>query len=245
MVSRQRENPIFNILFNIVIPVVILRNGSEWLDSIDVNALNIHNDSFTFLIAILFPCVYFVYDLKQKKDINFIAIIGFLNVLLTGGIGIFGGKLGLSKNWFIIKEGSLPLIIGLILWGISKYKRAIFNSVLLNDIIFDTDKIKNSLSDNKKSTLDNLSYNAGAYLIIGFFISSIIQFILASQIITSNPGEPNFNKEVSTMTWVSYVAVFLPTVLIVGRGFLKLINGIEDLTGLEKEDFLRAERKIT
>ena len=239
MVSRQRENPIFNILFNIVIPVVILRNGSEWLDSIDVNALNIHNDSFTFLIAILFPCVYFVYDLKQKKDINFIAIIGFLNVLLTGGIGIFGGKLGLSKNWFIIKEGSLPLIIGLILWGISKYKRAIFNSVLLNDIIFDTDKIRNSLSDNKKSTLDNLSYNAGAYLIIGFFMSSIIQFILASQIITSNPGEPNFNKEVSTMTWVSYVAVFLPTVLIVGRGLLKLINGIENLTGMEKEEFLR------
>ena len=239
MVSRQRENPIFNILFNIVIPVVILRNGSEWLDSIDVNALNIHNDSFTFLIAILFPCVYFVYDLKQKKDINFIAIIGFLNVLLTGGIGIFGGKLGLSKNWFIIKEGSLPLIIGLILWGISKYKRAIFNSILLNDIIFDTDKIRNSLSDNKKSTLDNLSYNAGAYLIIGFFMSSIIQFILASQIITSNPGEPNFNKEVSTMTWVSYVAVFLPTVLIVGRGLLKLINGIENLTGMEKEEFLR------
>ena len=239
MVSRRRENPIFNILFNIVIPVVILRNGSEWLDSIDVNALNIHNDSFTFLIAILFPCVYFVYDLKQKKDINFIAIIGFLNVLLTGGIGIFGGKLGLSKNWFIIKEGSLPLIIGLILWGISKYKRAIFNSILLNDIIFDTDKIRNSLSDNKKSTLDNLSYNAGAYLIIGFFMSSIIQFILASQIITSNPGEPNFNKEVSTMTWVSYVAVFLPTVLIVGRGFLKLINGIENLTGMEKEEFLR------
>ncbi len=240
MVSRRRENPIFNVLFNIVIPVVILRNGSEWLDSIDVNALNIHSDSFTFLIAILFPCIYFVYDLKQKKDINFIAIIGFLNVLLTGGIGIFGGKLGLSKNWFIIKEGSLPLTIGLILWGISKYKRAMFNSVLLNDIIFDTDKIKNSLSDNKKSTLDNLSYKAGAYLIIGFFISSIIHFILASQIITSNPGEPNFNKEVSTMTWVSYVAVFLPTVLIVGRGFLKLINGIEDLTGLEKEDFLRA-----
>ena len=147
--------------------------------------------------------------------------------------------MGLSKNWLIIKEGSLPLIIGLILWGISKYKRVIFNSVLLNDIIFDTDKIRNSLSDNKKSTLDNLSYNAGSYLIIGFFTSSIIQFILASQIITSNPGEPSFNKEVSTMTWISYVAVFLPTVLIVGRGLLKLINGIENLTGLEKEDFLR------
>ncbi len=236
----QRENPIVNMLFNIVMPVIILRNGSKWLDSIEVNALSTYNDPLTFLIAILFPSIYFLSDLKQKKDINFIAIIGFINVLLTGGIGIFGRELGLSKNWFIIKEGSLPLIIGLILWVISKYKKATFNSILLNNIIFKTDKIKNNLSGNQKSTLDSLSYNAGVYLIIGFFISSIVQFILASQIVSSNPGEPDFTKEVSTMTWVSYIAVLVPTIVIVGRGYLKLINGIENLTGLKKEDFLRA-----
>ena len=239
MMPRQKENPIVNIFINIIIPVVILRNGSDWLNYIEINALKTHSDSFTFLIAILFPCIYFLYDLGQKKDINFIAIIGFINVLLTGGIGIFGGKLGLSKNWFIIKEGSLPLMIGFILCAVSKYKRVTFNSVLLNDIIFDIDKIKNNLSENKKLALDNLSFNAGIHLIIGFFTSSIIQFILASQIVTSNPGEPSFNKEVSTMTWISYIAVFLPTVVIVGRGLLKLINGIENLTGLAKEDFLR------
>lgn len=239
MMPRRKDNPIVNILINIIIPVVILRNGNDWLDYVKINALNTYGDSFTFLIAILFPFIYFVHDLGQKKDINFISIIGFINVLLTGGIGIFGGKLGLSKNWFIIKEGSLPLMIGFILCAISRYKRATFNSVLLNDIIFDIGKIKNSLSENKKSALDNLSFSAGIYLIIGFFTSSIIQFILATQIVTSNPGEPNFNKEVSTMTWISYIAVFLPTVLIVGRGLLKLINGIENLTGLAKEDFLR------
>ena len=130
-------------------------------------------------------------------------------------------------------------MIGFILCAVSKYKRVTFNSVLLNDIIFDIDKIKNNLSENKKLALDNLSFNAGMHLIIGFFTSSIIQFILASQTVTSNPGEPSFNKEVSTMTWISYIAVFLPTVLIVGRGLLKLINGIENLTGLAKEDFLR------
>ena len=112
MMPRQKENPIVNIFINIIIPVVILRNGSDWLNYVEINALKTHSDSFTFLIAILFPCIYFFYDLGQKKDINFISIIGFINVLLTGGIGIFGGKLGLSKNWFIIKEGSLPLMIG-------------------------------------------------------------------------------------------------------------------------------------
>ena len=84
MMPRQKENPIVNILINIIIPVVILRNGSDWLNYVEINALKTHSDSFTFLIAILFPCIYFLYDLGQKKDINFIAIIGFINVLLTG-----------------------------------------------------------------------------------------------------------------------------------------------------------------
>ena len=56
----------------------------------------------------------------------------------------------------------------------------------------------------------------------------------------SNPGEPSFNEEVSTMTWVSYLAVLIPTILIVGKGYWGLILGIENITGLKKEGFLRS-----
>ena len=72
-----------------------------------------------------------------------------------------------------------------------------------------------------------------------FFISCIIQFILASLIVVSNPGEPSFNEEVSTMTWVSYLAVLIPTILIVGKGYWGLILGIEDHR-FKKEEFLRS-----
>ena len=67
----------------------------------------------TFFIALLFPVAYFIYDFFKRKNVNVISILGFINVLLTGGIGIFGAKFGLSKNWFIFKEGFLPLFIGL------------------------------------------------------------------------------------------------------------------------------------
>ena len=70
--------------------------------------------------------------------------------------------------------------------------------------------------------------------------SSIIQFTLASLIVVSSPGEPSFNKEVSTMTWVSYIAVLLPTMLIVGKGYLGLISGIEKVSSLKKEEFLKS-----
>jgi len=242
--TQQQENPILSLISNIVIPVLILRKGSGWLDNvlenyIDTELVNINTASIAFFIALLFPFIYFYYDLNKRKNVNFISIIGFVNVLLTGGIGIFGAQFGLSKNWFIIKEGSLPLVIGFMLWMMSKFKKESFNAILLNEIIFDTEKIRGAISDNKKSRLQSLSRKAGFYLIIGFFISSIIQFILASLIVISDPGHPDFNKEVSTMTWVSYFAVMIPTILVVGKGYLGLISDLEDLTKLNKEDFLR------
>ena len=42
------------------------------------------------------------------------------------------------------------------------------------------------------------------------------------------------------MTWVSYIAVLLPTMLIVGKGYLGLISGIEKVTSLKKEEFLKS-----
>jgi len=41
------------------------------------------------------------------------------------------------------------------------------------------------------------------------------------------------------MTWVSYLAVLVPTMLIVGKGYWELTIGIEKITGLKKEEFLK------
>ena len=68
----------------------------------------------------------------------------------------------------------------------------------------------------------------------------MIQFILASIIVVSDPGDPSFNEQVSTMTWVSYLAVLIPTMLIIGKGYFQLIKDLERITNLKKEEFLRA-----
>ena len=64
-------------------------------------------------------------------------------------------------------------------------------------------------------------------------------WVLASIIVTANPGEPLFSEQVATMTWVSFAAVFVITLSIVGKGYLDLISGVEKITGLKKEDFLK------
>ena len=217
--------------------ILIQYYGEEWVYQ---HSIIIDISSIVFFIALICPVIYFFYDLLNRKNINLISILGFINILLTGGIGIFGAKFGLSKNWFILKEGLLPIIIGLVLIIMSKYRQSSFNRILLNEVLFDNDKIRNSIKEDMKYEFKYMVRKAGYYLIAGFFISSIIQFTLASLIVVSNPGEPSFNKEVSTMTWVSYLAVLLPTILIVGKGYLGLISDIERITGLKKEEFLKS-----
>lgn len=248
--NKQKENTILSIFCNILIPVIILKNGNKWINKILIqyhgeesfyeNSMIVDISSIVFFIALICPVIYFFYDLLNRKNINLISILGFINILLTGGIGIFGAKFGLSKNWFIFKEGMLPIIIGLVLIIMSKYRQSSFNNILLNEVLFDNDKIRISIKEDMQYEFEYIVRKAGYYLIGGFFISSIIQFILAYLIVVSNPGESSFSKEVSTMTWVSYIAVLLPTMLIVGKGYLGLISDIEKITGLKKEEFLKS-----
>ena len=248
MTSKKQyktEKPLHSVLFNIFIPVLILKNGNKWLDKYFGDTENIHKwmdyldyPSLVFAIALIFPLAYFIYDFITRKNINVISILGFINILLTGGIGVFGSKFGLTKNWFILKEGLLPLVIGFSLFLMSIFKKESFYNIFLNELMFKKDKIINSIDDNLKSEFDRVLKVTGYYFISGFVVSSIIQFFLASMIVVSNPGDTSFNEEVSTMTWVSYIAVLLPTMIILGKGFMGLISGIEKLTGMKKEEFL-------
>jgi len=234
-----KENPFLSLIANIFFPVMILKNGESWLE--DYNQyFSLEIQSFTFLIALLFPFTYFFFDLYNRKNINFISILGFVNVLLTGGIGIFGEKYGLTRISFILKEGLMPLIIGTFLIFLSKFKKETFDKMILNEALFDVEKIKEDQNSEDLKQIETYTTKAGYYFIAGFFISSIIQFILASIIVTDNPGDPSFNEQVSTMTWVSYIAVLGPTIIIVGKGYLNLINGIGKITGLKKENFLKS-----
>ena len=245
----DKESPLISLCFNILIPVLILKNGDNWihkiLDLFDISELplqlkgEINLSSITFLIALIFPIAYFIYDLLKRKNVNVISILGFINVLLTGGIGIFGERFGLSKNWFIIKEGALPSLIGLALITLRKIRKESFNNILLNDMLFDNYKISSSINYERQNEFERIVYKAGSHFIMGLFISSFVQFVLASIIVTANPGEPLFSEQVATMTWVSFLAVFVITLSIVGKGYLGLISGIEKITGLKKEDFLK------
>ncbi len=218
---KNKENPILSLFCNILIPVIILKNGNKWINKILIkyhgeewfyeNSMIVDISSIVFFIALICPVIYFFYDLLNRKNINLISILGFINILLTGGIGIFGAKFGLSKNWFILKEGMLPILIGLMLIIMSKYRQSSFKNILLNKVLFDNDKISISIKEDMRYEFEYIVRKAGYHLIAGFFISSIIQFGLAFLIVVSNPGESSFINFFSLIIIISKLSYNLLT----------------------------------
>ena len=75
----KRENLLVNLLFNIAIPSLILAKASTPERLGPVAGL---------IIALLFPVSYGIWDFVKRRQANFISIIGFASVLLTGGLGL-------------------------------------------------------------------------------------------------------------------------------------------------------------
>ena len=234
---KKKENPIISIFFNLVIPVVILKNGNKLL-SFEQNFIGIETSILVLIFALSFPLFYFLNDLRINTKVNFISILGFINVLLTGLIGILGEKYGISRSWFIIKEGIIPLIIGLLVLLSMKSKTPLVKELIYNPILFNIKKINENFPENSNDDFNKIFYHSTYLISASFLLSSIIQFFLASYIVTVDPGHSDFNNQVGTMTWVSYFVVMAPCMSMFGFALWKLIVGIKRITGLETDQIL-------
>ena len=234
---KKKENPIISIFFNLVIPVVILKNGNKLL-GFEQNFIGIETSILVLIFALSFPLFYFLNDLRIDTKVNFISILGFVNVLLTGLIGILGERYGISRSWFIIKEGIIPLIIGLLVLLSMKSKTPLVKELIYNPVLFNIKKINENFPGNSNDDFNKIFYHSTYLISASFLLSSIIQFFLASYIVTVDPGHSDFNNQVGTMTWVSYFVVMAPCMSMFGFALWKLIVGIKRITGLETDQIL-------
>ena len=82
MAAAKKNNQLIELIINIVIPSLILMklSAEQYLGT--ANAL---------LLALAFPLGWGLYDLLRNRKTNFIAILGLVSILLTGGIGLLHG----------------------------------------------------------------------------------------------------------------------------------------------------------
>lgn len=224
---QQQENSFLNIVFNVLIPVIILIQGKRVIE----------NPSIVLATALLFPVSYFIYDLFKRRKVNALSILGFVSVLLTGGVGL----LELPRSWFILKETAIPAIIGLIVLISLKTPWPLIHKLVYNHQIFDVDKIKDCLrSRGTESAMDHLLTRCTLLLSASFFLSAVLNYILASYFVTTEPSanKVQFNEQVGAMTGWSYLIIAVPSTLILFGILFFLVRGIRKLSGLSFEEAL-------
>lgn len=223
---KKSENFLLNIICNIGIPILVLKytSGEDRLGPV-----------LGLIVALLFPIGYFLYDFSQRRNYNIISIFGFLNILLTGGIGLMQAE----PKWVVAKETAMPLMIGLLVLITAGRKNSLLKTFLFNDQIFDVDKIDSHIdTPDKKAQLENHFRIANWLLVFSFLISAALNFTLASMIVKSPGGTESFNQEIATLTWVSWVVITVPTMAILIYALWRLVAGLKKLTGLDFEGLL-------
>ena len=225
--APKRENGWYSLLFNIFIPVVVLTQGDRVIEQ----------PALVLVIALFFPVSYFIYDYRRRKKRNFISIIGFVSVLLTGGVGL----LELPRSWFIVKETAIPALIGLAVLGSLLTRYPLIRALVFSPELFNVEKVQSALRERgNEAAMDRLLRRATALLSLSFFISSVLNYLLARYFVKTEPSvDPaQFNAEVGAMTGWSYVIIAVPSMLFMFIILSFVAKGIHRLAGLTLEEAL-------
>ncbi|NBQ52481.1 MAG: MFS transporter, partial [Proteobacteria bacterium] len=76
-----------------------------------------------------------------------------------------------------------------------------------------------------------------------FFLSAVLNFILASVVLKSPTGTPAFNEELGRLTALSYPVIALPSMAVMIFAVLRLVRELRKLTGLSIEEILKTDQK--
>ncbi|KII79760.1 VC0807 family protein [Vibrio renipiscarius] len=227
--TTKKSNPLFEILFNVFIPSFILMkfSGDEHLGT-----------AMALVVALLFPIVYGGMDLIRNKKFNFIAALGFISVLLTGGIGL----LELDTRWLALKEALIPGLIGLAVLGSTFTRYPFMQKMILNDTVLNLSLITERLKENGQSAQFERCLTSSNYLFASTFaFSSAMNYFLATWIVTSPAGTAQFNEELGKLTLYSYPIIAIPSMLMMLGIFYYVWRQIRAMTSLETEQIFHTK----
>ncbi|MFA0415777.1 VC0807 family protein [Vibrio renipiscarius] len=227
--TTKKSNPLFEILFNVFIPSFILMkfSGDEHLGT-----------AMALVVALLFPIVYGGMDLIRNKKFNFIAALGFISVLLTGGIGL----LELDTRWLALKEALIPGLIGLAVLGSTFTRYPFMQKMILNDTVLNLSLITERLNENGQSAQFERCLTSSNYLFASTFaFSSAMNYFLATWIVTSPAGTAQFNEELGKLTLYSYPIIAIPSMLMMLGIFYYVWRQIRAMTSLETEQIFHTK----
>lgn len=227
----KRENMLVNLGFNVVAPTLILTklSGEAYLGT-----------TWAVVVALLFPITYGLRDFYQRGKINFFSGLGVFSVVMTGGISL----LKLPPEYLAYKEAGIPALFGIATLISLKTPYPLVRALLFNDTVIEMDKVNHALNQHNSVDAFNQRLVTASWIIAGsFLLSSILNYLLATMIVTSLPGTIEYNEELGKMTALSFPVIALPATIMMMGAMFYLFRGITHMTGMRFEDIIRSHHQ--
>lgn len=217
---------LLNVAFNVIIPVIILSKLSAE-DKLGVQT--------ALIAALAFPVIYGLKDYFTRGKINFFSIIGVISVMLTGGMAL----LELPPKYIAIKEAAIPGLIGIGVLISLKTPFPAVKTFLQKMPVLDLNVITEQLQRNNtvqqyEKTLVHTTYIVAS----SFLLSAILNYALATYLLTAPPGTEQFNAQLGKMTALSFPVIAIPSLIVTMSALFFLMSRIKKLTGLDLEQMM-------
>ena len=230
---RKRENLLLSVVCNIAIPLLILTKLSSPERLGPVVAL---------CVGLAFPLCYGIWDLINRKQLNFISMLGILSVALSGTFGL----VQIDPFWLAVKEASLPFVIGIMVLLTFRSKRPLIKTFLYSPQILNTQLIDERLQATAtQPAFDKIFSICNWLLVFSFMLSSVLNYVLARIIVTAHPADNlvEFNVQLGKMNFMGWLIIAIPSTIILMFALWKLVSGLTHLTGLKLEEMVHEAPK--
>ncbi len=226
--DASKPNPLLEIAVTIIIPAIVLMkfSGADSLGT--VRAL---------LVGLAFPLGWGLWDGWRRRKLNWLAVLGVVSTLLTGGIGL----LALDAQWLAVKEAAVPSLIGLVILGSIWAHRPLIHLLVFNANLFDVERVNQALVAKGNAAAFEQRLRQGTAMLAGtFFFSAVANYVLARWVVTSPAGTEAFNQELGRLTLLSYPIIAIPSMIMMMVLFFWLARQAKSLTGLDMGDMLQS-----
>jgi hypothetical protein len=224
--ATHKPRPMMDLLISILLPSLILMKLS--------GEARLGADG-ALILALAFPLSWGSFELLKYRKFNFIALLGLVSVLLTGGIGL----LKLDNQWLAIKEATIPGLIGIAVLVSTRTRYPLIRTMLFNKNVLNVDKIHQRLEQGGNTEQFEARLLKATYWLSGtFFFSSAMNYALAKWIVISPTGSEAFNAELGRMNLLSYPMIAIPSMIMLMAIFYYLWRTINGLTGLKLEEVM-------
>ncbi len=225
-----QENPLLNILLNVLLPVTILSYCSKETGMLALGPKP------ALILATLLPVGYMIWDYRQRRVINTISIVGIISVLLSGGLGL----LEMGAQAFALKEASIPVVLAGYIWFTRAKPSSLTRLLLLNPDIIDTRRVQKEVEARQaQPAFERILHSSAFLLALSLLSSAVMNYFLALYFLGGTvPKTEAYNSAIGKQNLWGFVVIGIPSMLAMIAIFFRMLKAVQKLTGLTKDEVL-------